>query len=218
MSNMSRSESITALAKALAKFHATAPAIVKNAQNPHFKNRFADLSGILEVIRIPLANVGLSVLQLLGDNTLTTILLHESGEFIETTAPLIVAKHDMQGLGSACSYQRRYSLQSLLSLSASDDDGNEACKPEQAAVPAQKIAAAKAATAPKAPAKDWASEVFKRMDTDKVSEADIFAYLKEKGASVEAEYVRDLPVNFLKGLCTKWADVVAYAFGMEVAA
>jgi len=215
---MSRSESITALAKALAKFHATAPAIVKNAQNPHFKNRFADLSGILEVIRIPLANVGLSVLQLLGDNTLTTILLHESGEFIETTAPLIVAKHDMQGLGSACSYQRRYSLQSLLSLSASDDDGNEACKPEQAAAPAQKIAAAKVATAPKAPAKDWSSEVFKRMDTDKVSEADIFAYLSEKGASVEAEYVRDLPVNFLKGLCTKWADVVAYAFGTEVAA
>jgi ERF superfamily len=206
MSNIGKSESITALAKALAKFHATAPAIVKNAQNPHFKNRFADLSGILEVIRIPLANVGLSVLQLLGDNTLTTILLHESGEFIETTAPLIVAKHDMQGLGSACSYQRRYSLQSLLSLSASDDDGNDACRHDSS--PNEKFAPAKKS----APAKDWNKELADLMTKNKVTAEDVIEFSRKKGADLES--LKDLPPAFAKRLCEVFEDVVAHSMSL----
>jgi hypothetical protein len=206
MSNIGKSESITELAKALAKFHATAPAIVKNAQNPHFKNRFADLSGILEVIRIPLANVGLSVLQLLGDNTLTTILLHESGEYIETTAPLIVAKHDMQGLGSACSYQRRYSLQSLLSLSASDDDGNDACRHES--LPNEKFAPAKK----QAPSKDWNKELAELMTKNDVSNEDVVEWCQKKGSAITS--TKDLPPAFAKRLCEVIDDVKAYAMGL----
>jgi hypothetical protein len=197
MSNMTKSDSITALAKALAKFHSNAPSIHKNATNPHFKNSFADLGGILGAVRGPLAEVGLSVLQLVGEGTLTTVLLHESGEFIESTAPLIVSKNDMQGLGSAVSYQRRYSLQGVLSLAASDDDGNSACLP---------------APVKSAPSRDWASEVAALMQTDKVSEPEIFAYLKSKDAKVDATTVKTLPVNYLKGIVTKWAEVVAFAF------
>jgi hypothetical protein len=197
MSSMTKSDSIAALAKALARFHSNAPAIHKNATNPHFKNQFADLGGILGAVRAPLAEVGLSVLQLVGENTLTTMLLHESGEFIESTAPLIVSKNDMQGLGSAVSYQRRYSLQGVLSLAASDDDGNSACAP---------------APVKAAPAKDWAKEVAGLMKTDKVSESDIFAFLKSKDAKVEASDLKTLPVPFLKGIASKWEEVVAFSF------
>ena len=200
MSNMTKSDTITALAKALAKFHSTAPAIHKNAVNPHFKNNFADLGGILAAIRGPLADVGLSVLQLVGEGTLTTVLLHESGEFIESTAPLIVSKNDMQGLGSAVSYQRRYSLQGVLSLSAQDDDGNAACQQ------------ATAIAAPAKPTTDWSKELTVAMKRDKVTEADIFRYLQSKDAKVVVTSVSSLPVPFVKGLVTKWSEVVEFAF------
>ena len=203
MSNMNKSESITALAKALVKFHSNAPAIIKNATNPHFKNRFADLGGILEAVRTPLAEVGLSVLQLLGDNTLTTLLLHESGEFIETTAPLIVSKHDMQGLGSACSYQRRYSLQSLLSLTGIDDDGNEACKPAN-----EKF------TAVKSVKKDYHKELSALMEKNKVSDEDIFKFLTSVNAKTDARYIGDLSNPIAQRLVEKFEDVVAHSMGL----
>jgi hypothetical protein len=126
---MNRSDNITTLAKALVRFNNNAPSIIKNATNPHFRSAYANLGGILDAVRIPLAEVGLSVLQLLGETNITTMLLHESGEYIETTTPLIISKMDAQGYGSSVSYQRRYALSALLSLApceASEDDGNAA--------------------------------------------------------------------------------------------
>ena len=57
---------------------------------------------------------------------LTTRLIHESGEWIEDTASCPLAKQDPQGLGSALTYLRRYSLSAICGLYADDDDGNSA--------------------------------------------------------------------------------------------
>lgn len=222
---MNRSESIVALAKSLAAFHAHAPAIIKNATNPHFRNSYADLGGILDAIRTPLAEQGLSVLQLLGENNITTMLLHTSGEYIETTTPLVITKLDAQGFGSAVSYQRRYALSAILSLAAQDDDGNAACKPVPVATPVmtrdqvavkQNVQKLKSAveTIEKVERKedrDLGKELSALMQKDKVEDDQVFAFLYAKKAKVgEAEYIGDLSKPIMARLIEVWDEVKAF--------
>jgi hypothetical protein len=127
-----KSESIQKLAVALVKFNLEVKIIEKDASNPHFKNRYASLDTIIDEVRPLLAKHGLSVLQFPGGDgekfTLRSMLVHESGEWIESE-PLTMrpVKNDPQGIGSCNTYARRYSLSSLLSLNTGeDDDGNNA--------------------------------------------------------------------------------------------
>jgi len=220
---MNRSENITTLAKALARFHAHAPAIIKNAENPHYRNAYANLGGILDAIRTPLADVGLSVLQLLGDTNITTMLLHESGEFLETTTPLIITKMDAQGYGSSVSYQRRYSLSALLSLAALDDDGQAACTPAKkfhnspAPAPApetkaEKIVRAKAAIAEaQQPQEVAAPTLMELMERDKVTDEQVFEFLDAKGAKTgDSLYIGDLSKGIHRRLVEVWDEVKAF--------
>jgi hypothetical protein len=128
---MKSSESIKEISKAIIAFHSKVPKIKKEATNPFFKNKYASLSNILEVVSIPLNECGLAILQLpAGMNQLETILLHESGEFISETYEMKPSKQDPQGQGSAITYQRRYALGAILSLNIDeDDDGNKASEP-----------------------------------------------------------------------------------------
>lgn len=127
-----KSESIQKLAVALVKFNSEMKIIEKDASNPHFKNRYASLDTIIEDVRPLLAKHGLAVLQFPGGDgekfTLRSMLIHESGEWIESE-PITMrpVKNDPQGVGSCNTYARRYSLSSLLSLNTGeDDDGNNA--------------------------------------------------------------------------------------------
>jgi hypothetical protein len=124
---MKTSESIKEISKAIIQFHAKLPKIKKEATNPFFKNKYASLSNILDVISIPLNECGLAIIQQpVGLNQLETILLHESGEFISECYEMKPAKQDPQGQGSAITYQRRYALGAILSLNIDqDDDGNK---------------------------------------------------------------------------------------------
>jgi hypothetical protein len=138
-----KSDSIINLAVALTKFNGEVHSIAKDAKNPHFKNNYATLDNIVEEIRPILQKHGLSVLQIPGGDgenvIMKTMLLHESGEWLESE-PLVMrpVKNDPQGMGSCITYARRYSLCSMLSLSTGiDDDGNAASQPAQ---PAQKPA------------------------------------------------------------------------------
>jgi hypothetical protein len=192
--------------------------VAKNAVNPHFKNRYASLDAILDAARPVLAKHGLALSQepifSEGHAGVLTRIIHAGGECRESTLLLPLRDQSPQGVGSALTYARRYAVSSVLGIAADDDDdGQHASKP----APTAKIAAVKAAV-PKAPAKDWGKELSALMEKDKVSEQDIFDYLRMKGAKVEVEYIGDLPVNFLKGLVTKWSEVVGHAFHMEVAA
>lgn len=130
---MMKSESIIELSKALVQFHVKVDKVKKGSDNPFFKSKYADLSTILESIDLPLIECGLSIVQMpSGQNGLTTILMHTSGEYIGDTYTMTPIKNDPQSLGSAITYQRRYALGAILSLNIDeDDDGNEASKPKE---------------------------------------------------------------------------------------
>lgn len=131
---MNKSDSIKELATALCKFQGAVETVRKEAVNPFFKSKYASLANILDVIRKPLFENGLSFVQLpAGEHNLTTMLMHVSGEWIEETYSMTPTKNDPQGLGSVITYQRRYALGAVLGLNIDDDDdGNSGSKlPEQ---------------------------------------------------------------------------------------
>ncbi len=135
---MTRSESIANLAAALAAAQSKIAPAIKSSVNPHFRSHYADLTAVWEAIRGPLADNGLSVAQFPCDGPnnrvgLTTILLHESGEWLSETVSAQPAKDDPQGIGSCLTYLRRYSLAAAVGCTATeDDDANAASLPPQA--------------------------------------------------------------------------------------
>ena len=143
---MNKSESIASLAKALAAAQSELENATKNSQNPHLKNRYEDLAEILNTARPCLSKHGLSFSQHpafdAGMVHVETILLHESGEWISSIISAPVQKSDPQGVGSAVTYCRRYSLAAIIGLSQEDDDGHAASNgkpngaPKQAPKPA----------------------------------------------------------------------------------
>jgi hypothetical protein len=133
---MQKSESIASLAKALAAAQGKFRKAIKDSTNPHFRSRYADLESVIEAMRAPFADEGLSIVQYTAGTELVTIILHSSGEWIESAVPLLILKNDMQGVGSAITYARRYGLAAACGISQTDDDGNEACaKPAPAPQP-----------------------------------------------------------------------------------
>lgn len=101
-------------------------AVKKNASNPFFKSKYADLPSILEVVEPPLLENGLIILQPIKDGKVSTIIT-DGTTSIESSIELGTFNKP-QDLGSAITYYRRYTLQSLLGISAEDDDGNRAQK------------------------------------------------------------------------------------------
>ena len=128
---MEKSESITNLAKAILKFNENVGKIHKTSTNPFFKSKYASLPDILSGISEPLQEAGLVVTQLPDGMSLTTMLIHaESGEYICGSSEMKPVKNDPQSLGSAITYNRRYSLGAILNLNIDvDDDGNKATAP-----------------------------------------------------------------------------------------
>ena len=130
---------IANLAEALCKAQAALKPAEFDSINPHLRNKYASLSSVQRAAKV-IHQFGLSYLQMPsfdGDRvSLTTVLLHTSGEKIEfqLSAPLAPGKQQIQALGSTISYLRRYSLSSLLGISVGDDlDGEAAPAPSNAA-------------------------------------------------------------------------------------
>lgn len=104
--------------------------VSKNAKNPHFKNNYADINALIEAVEPILLENGLILLQPIIDNkVMTQIIDVESGEKVESTLTLDTNLNSQQQ-GSQITYFRRYTLQSVLSLQAEDDDANTASKPQ----------------------------------------------------------------------------------------
>jgi hypothetical protein len=106
---------------------------VKDSNNPFFKSKYADLNSVREACMPLLNENGIVVIQPMvtidGFEYVKTVLMHESGETIESfTKILCKAQNDPQAYGSGVTYARRYGLQSLVSIGADDDDGNHASK------------------------------------------------------------------------------------------
>lgn len=124
---MNRSESIENLAKAFVKFQSEVTNPANTADNPFFKSKYAPLNEVLNLVRPILTKYGLSIIQspsAQGDSvTVTTIILHESGEWIRLDPLTLKAdKNTAQGIGSAITYARRYALSAALGISSEDDD------------------------------------------------------------------------------------------------
>jgi len=128
-----------AIITALAKVLPTLENAKKNAANPHFKSKYANLSAVMEAVE-PIKAHGLWYRQQPHDKPdgacIETIYLHESGEEMSAGLTFVKAdKQNAQGFGSAMTYARRYSLQTAFGLDAEDDDGNAACPPKQQPAP-----------------------------------------------------------------------------------
>lgn len=124
---MQKSELIDALAKALCKAQAEMVPAVKDSDNPFFKSKYADYSSVWKACHKALTNNGLAVGQLMEPSEkgilLTTIIMHESGQWLSGSQPISAIKQDPQGIGSAITYARRYGLAAILALPQEDDDG-----------------------------------------------------------------------------------------------
>lgn len=126
---MEKSESIQNLAKALGTFQSEVPMInldreveVKTKTGGFYKFKYATFGHIIETIKSLLFKNALSYSQPVEpDGSVTTILMHESGEFISSTL-CIKGDQNPQGIGSAITYSKRYSLCAMLGIVADDDD------------------------------------------------------------------------------------------------
>ena len=134
---MNKSESIKELATALAKAQSEIENATKNAANPHFRSKYADLAEVLNTSRPVLSKHGISIMQFPaysdGTASVETVVMHASGEWMSGVASCHVAKDDAQGIGSATTYLRRYSLAAIAGIAQEDDDGESAVgrKPQQ---------------------------------------------------------------------------------------
>jgi hypothetical protein len=143
---MNQSETIGKLAEALARAQGQMAPALKDAKNPHLRNKYADLGSVWDACRVPLADNGLSVAQGIGSELIThpnagggvdvwgwivrcdTLLSHSSGEWISQTLTLPAVEQKgismAQAIGIAATYARRYGLSALVGITQEDNDGH----------------------------------------------------------------------------------------------
>lgn len=163
-----QSTEIKDLVASLAKAQGAMKPAIFNRVNPHFKSRYADFSSCMDACRQPLSDNGLAIIQscetIDGKLSLVTTLAHISGQWIKSEFPIISAKMDSQGIGSAMTYAKRYSLCGMCGVVADeevDDDGESA------------VGRGKTKTTPKSPEPEnfedemkWTQDYISRFDKE----------------------------------------------------
>lgn len=121
--------------KALCKAQTEMGKAIKNAKNPHLKSNYADLGAVMEACFDALHSNGFAVMQPGGADEfgpyVETVFAHESGDTFRSRVYLVIGKQDMQGVGSAITYARRYGLLGMAGLAPEDDDGEATKKAPQ---------------------------------------------------------------------------------------
>jgi hypothetical protein len=172
--DMKTSLGIAEIATALCKAQASMGGAHKDSANPFFKSRYADLASVMRAIREPFASNGLSFIQcpIVNDDGVgvTTRILHSSGEWIEGTLVLPVAKRDAQAFGSALSYAKRYSIQAMAGVPSTDDDAELALG--RASAPPVKLVGSEAAAELKTALEATGSDVAKFCTAFAISDVD----------------------------------------------
>ena len=127
---MRSSDEINELAAALSLAQGEIENASKKSENPHFRSRYADLAEVINCIRPVFSKHGLSVTQFPsyenGVVSVETVIAHKSGQWMSGTISAPVSKQDAQGVGSATTYCRRYSLAAVACLAQEDDDAENA--------------------------------------------------------------------------------------------
>jgi len=134
----SMSPTIGKLVEAIAKASLKFETVLKDADNPAYRSKYADLPTIIDATRKHLAVEGVIVSQMphasFGQDeakmlTVTTLMAHSSGEWMasDLTLPAMMRERfDAQSVGSAITYARRYALAAMTNVAQEDDDGNKA--------------------------------------------------------------------------------------------
>lgn len=141
-----QSETIGAIAAALAKAQGAIKPAPMDRDNPFFKSRYATLTSLWESARAALSANGLSVVQTTdfaesGDLVLVTTLMHSSGEWVGSAYPVRAKDNTPQALGSALTYARRYAFGALVGLTSDDDDDGNTANGNGAQQPAHRTPA-----------------------------------------------------------------------------
>lgn len=168
----------------------------KDAKNPHFKSKYADLPAVIAAIKPSLIKHGLAFTQPCQPSedgvTVRTVLHHQSGETLDLGSLFVPAnKKDAQGFGSALTYARRYALVSAFGVPTEDDDGNAASSSMKRPEPRRD----EGKPDPKAPSKTAVQKGLKELTHHMGSIADLAEWyqLKNKYADLIGIVERDYP-------------------------
>lgn len=115
--------------KKLLEFQKLGISIKKDKRNPHFKNDYASLNEVLDKVKPELNKLGVVIIQKPFTTFLETELHDTEDETFITSHVQYINPADMQKLGGAITYARRYALVSMLALEDEDDDGNAVSAP-----------------------------------------------------------------------------------------
>lgn len=126
---MKTSVELNEILPAVMKVKSKLQAIVKTTSNPFFRSKFADLNTHLDAVEPLLEENELMLLQPVtvlenGNNVVSSVIINKTGQFVSSEMTIVAKELDMQKLGSSITYARRYTLGSLLSMQAVDDDAN----------------------------------------------------------------------------------------------
>jgi hypothetical protein len=129
---MKTSPEVDKISAAFAKAQSEVKGAIKDSQNPHLKNKYADLASTFDACRDALSKNGLAVIQDPGSPgqnyvSVTTRVIHSSGQWFEADGLMMpLEKPSAQAVGSAITYARRYSLAAMMGICPEDDDGEAA--------------------------------------------------------------------------------------------
>lgn len=123
------SENIDELATALAAAQMEMETAKKESDNPFFKSKYSDLASVFKELQKVLPKHGIAITQIPysanGTDTLITLMMHKSGQWLKGKMDLRPVKTDPQGVGSAMTYNRRYSVSAMAGIASEVDDDGE---------------------------------------------------------------------------------------------
>jgi hypothetical protein len=142
----SHSVELDQLATALAVAQGSIQPAIRDRTNPAFKSSYADLASTWDACRVALSSNGLAVSQHPGrledgSVTVTTMLLHRSGQHITSVCSALPRDASPASVGSVVTYLRRYGLAAAVGVSPEDDDGQAASQPAASYAPAHRVPA-----------------------------------------------------------------------------
>lgn len=144
-----QSQTIGKIAEALAKAQAQIQVATYDSNNPHFKNKYASYESLRKICISPLSSNGISLMHQMiytpdFKRIMMTQISHTSGEWFRSYLLMPCEKETPQGVGSAITYAKRYSLSSFLALCQDEDndDGEKAEAPYRAPVPVSTVISA----------------------------------------------------------------------------
>ena len=202
--NIQTSEQCDQLFTALAAAQGELGPAIKNANNPAFSSKYADLGANLEEAYKVFPKHGISVTQIpvrIDDRIgMVTILGHKSGQWIKADGPSMAPmKAGPHAVGSVITYLRRYMLGSMLGLWAEDDDANTAqgVKTSAEPLPAEPAKRVKPKAEPKAKEKPSTDileldRIKEQLETAAGDGEDIF---KEVFAALKPDVRKELAEN-----------------------